>query len=266
MPAEKRPVARARQASLDEAPVPYGRLVRYEISGLFGQHDHAFDLELEEPTILTGANGTGKSTILRTINAIGTGAWPQLFALPFKSLTLRFEHSPLIRVTRLKGSLKVEHGGEAWRLNARDQRVRMQAAGLDLEVPLDQFEFDEPGLSQAAKAERVYRSLRAERAWRHERDLFEAGEIPEPLREISKRIRVRFVTDQRLVLYGDVPRRPASRRRASTFEQLPGVLQRDSAADVTRTRPVRRGISAGGSCVSSSRSGWDVGWLRGRFS
>lgn len=208
MPAEKRPVPRARQTSLDEAPVPYGRLVRYEISGLFGQHDHAFDLELEEPTILTGANGTGKSTILRTINAIGTGAWPQLFALPFKSLTLRFEHSPLIRVTRLKGSLKVEHGGEAWRLNARDQRVRMQAAGLDLEVPLDQFEFDEPGLSQAAKAERVYRSLGAQRAWRHERDLFEAGEIPEPLREISKRIRVRFVTDQRLVLYGDVPRRP----------------------------------------------------------
>jgi energy-coupling factor transporter ATP-binding protein EcfA2 len=210
MPPEKRPTVRTRRAPLDAVPEPYGRLVRYEISGLFGQHDHAFDLELEEPTILTGANGTGKSTVLRTINAVGTGRWGQLLATPFKSLTLRFESAPLVRVTKLKGGLKVEHGGEDWRWEPSESGgapVGRRQMELFQSEYAELFDRD-PSLARLEVARRVREQRLAEGYWPKD-----ALDPPDLVRRIAAGFSVRFVTDQRLVIYGDRTRARPGRDR-----------------------------------------------------
>lgn len=201
MPVEKRPT-RARRPPLEEQPEPFGRLVRYEVTGLFGQHSHAFDLEPEEPTILTGANGTGKSTILRSINAVGTGRWHQLANMPFKSLTLKFENAPLFRATKLKGVVKLEHAGEECRLDPNAPGPG--STGIERQMELFQAEYADLLDRDPTLARReITRRLR------------ERGSIPQPLwakdtidgpeflRRIPAGFAVRFVTDQRLVIYGD---------------------------------------------------------------
>ena len=60
-----------------------GRLIKYEITDLFGIFDYMFDLDSAGLTLLTGVNGTGKSTILKTIDAVSTGNWVSLLEVPF---------------------------------------------------------------------------------------------------------------------------------------------------------------------------------------
>lgn len=68
-----------------------GHLAEFRITGLFGTHDLACRLDLKEPTLLTGTNGSGKSTVLKIINAIGTGDWATLVDLPISTVDLLFE-------------------------------------------------------------------------------------------------------------------------------------------------------------------------------
>jgi energy-coupling factor transporter ATP-binding protein EcfA2 len=233
MPAEKRANVRARRAPLDEVPDPYGRLVRYEISGLFGQHDHAFDLELEEPTILTGANGTGKSTILRTINAVGTGRWGQLLAVPFKSFTLRFENAPLVRVTKIKSGLKIEHGGEDWRWDPTGS----EASGVTLErrqMELFQAEYSDlfdrdPALARREIARRVREHRLPEGYWPKE-----TLHPPDFVRRIPAAFSVRFVTDQRLVIYGDRGRPRPGRDRGEDVRAAVAEYSQDLRLQIGR--------------------------------
>jgi ABC-type transport system involved in cytochrome c biogenesis ATPase subunit len=210
VPIEKRST-RARRSPLEEPPEPFGRLVRYEITGLFGQHSHAFDLEPEEPTILTGANGTGKSTILRSINAVGTGSWHQLLNMPFKSLTLRFENAPLLRATKLKGVLKLEHAGEECRLDPNAPGPG--GVGIDRgQMELFQAEYAalferDPALARREMTRRMRDPSIPEPLWA--KGMFDG---PEFLRKIPAGFAVRFVTDQRLVIYGDRAGRPRQPR------------------------------------------------------
>ncbi|MEV7739755.1 AAA family ATPase [Streptomyces sp. NPDC088921] len=74
----------------------FGPLLRYSIKGLFGIYDHQFSLDVTEPTILTGANGTGKSTVLRTINWVSRGNWRSLARIDFKEITLDFHNSRIL--------------------------------------------------------------------------------------------------------------------------------------------------------------------------
>src|SRR5437016_5275165 len=67
-----------------------GRLQGYTVKGLFGRFDYHFALDAHEPTLLTGVNGTGKSTILRTIDAVSAGRWQSLAEIPFDRLLLSF--------------------------------------------------------------------------------------------------------------------------------------------------------------------------------
>ena len=233
MPAEKRANVRARRAPLDEVPDPYGRLVRYEISGLFGQHDHAFDLELEEPTILTGANGTGKSTILRTINAVGTGRWGQLLAVPFKSFTLRFENAPLVRVTKIKSGLRIEHGGEDWRWDPTGSEA--SGAALDRrQMELFQAEYSDlfdrdPALARREIARRVREHRLPEGYWPKE-----TLHPPDFVRRIPAAFSVRFVTDQRLVIYGDRGRPRPGRDRGEDVRAAVAEYSQDLRLQIGR--------------------------------
>ncbi|MCL6286739.1 MULTISPECIES: AAA family ATPase [Streptomyces] len=73
----------------------FGHLLNYSVSDLFDSYDHKFTLDIHEPTILTGANGTGKSTILRTIDWISRGEWDALSRVPFGRINLEFERARL---------------------------------------------------------------------------------------------------------------------------------------------------------------------------
>ncbi|MFF8544616.1 AAA family ATPase [Streptomyces werraensis] len=79
--------------------MPFGRLIHYTVQGLFGVFTHTFHLERDEPTILTGANGTGKSTILRTIHLVSQGKWDELAKITFEKIRLHFEFADIIIVS-----------------------------------------------------------------------------------------------------------------------------------------------------------------------
>src|ERR1035441_10037569 len=106
------------QASVRPTRRTIGRLIRYEITELFGIFNYSFDLDAEGLTLLTGVNGTGKSTILRTIDAISTGNWFALLEIPFKSLTLGFDSDRELVVSRMKSQVTVALTGEdTWSLS-----------------------------------------------------------------------------------------------------------------------------------------------------
>ena len=101
-----------------------GRLISYEVTELFGIFDYQFDLDPEGPTLLTGVNGTGKSTILRSIDAISTGNWLALLDIPFKSLTLRFDSNRQLTVNRSKSHITIDlTGEETWTIGAIIARI-----------------------------------------------------------------------------------------------------------------------------------------------
>lgn len=79
---------------------PLGHLRRIEIEGLFFEQDRNFnfELDLKEPTLLTGSNGSGKSTVLRILNYIATGAWNSLSHQPFVRVRLTFESDVVFAV------------------------------------------------------------------------------------------------------------------------------------------------------------------------
>jgi ABC-type transport system involved in cytochrome c biogenesis ATPase subunit len=216
-----------RQRKQRETPPPFGRLLRYEVKGLFGKHDHAFDLELDGPTILTGANGTGKSTILRTINAVGSGAWDDLALMPFRALTLRFEDAPLVRVSRVKSGLKVEHGSESFTLDPSMLRFgtfrgdpRQLALWRDAEHIANRERYIE-------YERRVRERAAYEAAMRSGRVPEEDWGAPEWFFQIAERFSVRFVTDQRLVLYGDESRPPGARERGEDVRHAASEYAKD---------------------------------------
>src|SRR4051812_30977644 len=91
---------------------PLGRLVRYEAEGVFGFRHIDFDLNPEGMTILTGANGTGKSTVLRSINAISAGDLRAFWDLPLAAVTLTFQKRRRLRAERTSGGVSLTLTGE----------------------------------------------------------------------------------------------------------------------------------------------------------
>ncbi|MEU3252964.1 AAA family ATPase [Streptomyces sp. NPDC006997] len=89
----------------------FGRLTHYSIRGLFGSFNHTFHLERDEPTLLTGVNGTGKSTVLRTIEMVSLGNWAELTKIHFDKINLHFENAD-IEVLGGENSLTVRMGSK----------------------------------------------------------------------------------------------------------------------------------------------------------
>jgi hypothetical protein len=85
---------------------------------LFGTRDFAFHLDQKEPTLLTGTNGSGKSTVLRILNAVGTGNWRSLLKIPFKEVELIFENKTTFRLSRQdEGGIHLELNGAEYVLD-----------------------------------------------------------------------------------------------------------------------------------------------------
>jgi ABC-type transport system involved in cytochrome c biogenesis ATPase subunit len=199
---------------------PLGRLHRYSITGLFDTFTYDFDLDTQGPTLLTGVNGTGKSTILRTIDAVSTGSWLTLAELPFRSMTLEFDSERSLKIERLNGGMQVSlTGEESWEFTgARDNIDIMHLRDLEAELEYlrnaetDVYSADsrsearELSRRQAILVERRYEIERRIRAGRHPR-------FPEWSARLGEIFPVLFITDQRLII--DSPNRERSTRAAA---------------------------------------------------
>lgn len=167
--------------------------------GLLGGRPFDLPLDVGGATLLTGANGTGKSTVLRAIDAFGRGAWKTLAGLPFDGLTLEFIDDTSVQVDKVDdGLLTISNGAESWTHNpqtysspiwsrvaewttASFEDVQVVAAP---EITLSPYSEVEP---IAAKQSKYIPSLSRE-------------STPEWLSQITDRLSVLFITDQRLVV------------------------------------------------------------------
>jgi ABC-type lipoprotein export system ATPase subunit len=110
---------------IPQEPQRLGRLHQYSITGLFGTRNLDFQLDSQEPTILTGANGAGKSTILRTIDAVSTAHWVELFSIPFHRLELLFETGIRLIATQDGGTFRLHLSNEeSWITNHQALRTQ----------------------------------------------------------------------------------------------------------------------------------------------
>jgi ABC-type transport system involved in cytochrome c biogenesis ATPase subunit len=183
-------------------------LTRVVVRGLFGYRRVDFRLDAHEPTILTGSNGAGKSTVLRMIDAFCTGKWEVLRKLPFEELTMYFADTPPVRVKRNDGDLTVgSRGMKTWKaMPVPDELLRRLWTRESMRMPhppsFEDFEaslnYDELLLRAAASDRFLYR---------HRLASAETPDRPSWLEELAGRVPVLFVTDQRLVIEATVRER-----------------------------------------------------------
>jgi ABC-type lipoprotein export system ATPase subunit len=202
----------------------FGGLHQFEVEGLFGRRDFQFVLDPKEPTLLTGANGTGKSTLLRYINAIGTTQWDDLLALPpFERIILSFENGAQLRVHRQDDnrlSLNLS-GEESWTYHVAP-RFHYSVSNVTSDLLL--YAVNEPNAAASAPA------------WQQEpQAAMWASNLPSSLlplqapdwvTELPNRFPVLYVTDQRLIVDSVV----AGRDERRVTEQVPRGAAVDAAA------------------------------------
>ncbi|WP_328881796.1 AAA family ATPase [Streptomyces sp. NBC_00299] len=187
----------------------FGRLAHYSVSGLFGYYDHEFTLDINEPTILTGANGTGKSTVLRSINWISRGHFSPLVRIDFDIMTLAFEDA-MLRIHKKSNERLDLH------LTRRTGRPKSWRYSLDSEAGLAPMERGLIGLREAYGVEEwdeLTPEVRNQLIHRYAA----RGESDKPgwVKNIPQSFPALFVTDQRLA--PERRRRPKKRGEGETI-------------------------------------------------
>jgi ABC-type uncharacterized transport system ATPase subunit len=184
-------------------PQELGHLVRLEVSNLFGWRQVYFDLDLKEPTLLTGTNGCGKSTILKLLSAIGRGEWALAGALPFDSATMFFENNVEVIVSRRHPELlSVDLNGELCDLNLAEAVIRLDS------LSADEIEQLLPDVTQVRSGVYEYQNRildREEITLLLRRRGIAALDKEEhaSILEFTQKFHTLFVTDQRLVVAED---------------------------------------------------------------
>jgi ABC-type transport system involved in cytochrome c biogenesis ATPase subunit len=202
-----------------------------EIIGLFNRPAFTLHLDQDRPTILTGANGTGKSTILRVISALSNGDVVTLASAPLERLVLNIRGLPRLVMTRVAS-------GGGFDLEWGDHRGRVEASPRVLDLPewaaqvLEESDFDITEaldrISDVASSSGVpfpeyavaRDSLRAVHADGP------VVTVPEWLSEFGLAFPVLFVSDQRLV----TERQGKRRARGTGQRQRTSSLAVESAA------------------------------------
>lgn len=184
-------------------PGELGHLVHLEVDDLFGRRPVRFSLELKEPTLLTGTNGCGKSTVLKLLSAIGRGEWAQVGALPFGTVHLAFENSVNVSVQkRSPDSLFVNVNGEGSVIDLTEAVSRVDSLPDELiEQLLPDVTTLRPGMyeyrGRVLDREEVMTLL-------HRRGVVALdSEHHSTLLEFTQKFHTLFVTDQRLVVAED---------------------------------------------------------------
>jgi predicted ATPase len=147
------------------------------------------------PTLLTGVNGSGKSTVLRFINAVGSGQWLDLLSIPFSELHLEFDSGEAIWVRTIyehEAGLEVEHDGKSWAIEPSDlefpDREELTSHYGLRRLPDGRWEFEDRIYSQPE-----VRQILAVRKSALDEDANWVAELP-------SRFPVLYVPDQRLSL------------------------------------------------------------------
>ncbi|MFD2082936.1 Predicted ATP-binding protein involved in virulence [Actinopolymorpha cephalotaxi] len=171
------------------------------VRGLFGFRDYELNIDPEYPTVLTGANGTGKSTLLQLVNAVSTGDVRVLADAPVDRLELHFESKPTFRLVRdAKGSVHLSWGDHSSDLKPLPSFIKDIPEWMRREI-LEDGEFS----ATAMRRLNLALATRSDVSPRLIRDIrrYLAGakfEQPDWLAGMGEEFPVLFVTDQRLVV------------------------------------------------------------------
>lgn len=212
--APRRSQTASRRHAEKSEPTVLGRLRRYRVNGLFDTFKYDFELDAGGPTLLTGVNGTGKSTILRTIDAVSAGRWEVFTEIPFHSMYLDFESGKQISVVRETGnSVRISLSGEKeWSYRKSDGWDQLFALERELDY-LAARAGDEPYSREreAILHHRVALLRELELQRRHSRR--SGPDVPEWVQRLSELFPVLFITDQRLII--ENPRHLGERERST---------------------------------------------------
>jgi len=181
------------------------KLETIEVTGLFGSRDYRIPLNERRPTILTGRNGTGKSTILRLVNAVAEADVISLVDPPLSSFRLHFANAPSFSLFRQHGeSVRVSWNGAEASLGepsmledlpsfavslVRETGYRPQQV-LELLQEGSPYSFGVP-IDEWVQARNILQHFSRKGSL--------AFEVPDLMSELARKFHALYVTDQRLV-------------------------------------------------------------------
>jgi ABC-type transport system involved in cytochrome c biogenesis ATPase subunit len=174
-------------------------LTGVSVRGLLGSKRFRLRLDSGGATLLTGANGSGKSTVLRIIDCFGRAAWRALSDLPFEDVAFTFSDGLSVTVVRTEQGLDIGNGREVWTFEPTWQgelkNLVFTTAPPDTTIYNEIFS-SEPAVdltqSVASSSAKKLESL-----WSTS---FGRATTPDWLSEIVDAFNVLFITDRRLVL------------------------------------------------------------------
>lgn len=250
-----------------EVSAPTQSLRYLEFRGLFGGLDREIFLERESPTILTGANGTGKSTILRLINAAANGAMTTLTTAPLDYFRLAFDRGPDFVLERSSDAITLTWGEESVRVGSNDPLAFLPLWAAEA-VELLEFDGNRigPQLMDYAQAN----GISGEEYRRVRNMLIHAGDpdsllrAPNWLIKFGQGFPVLFVADQRLITEpgtggrnrdGRTPSVPRLAIEAASADLAERLRAADS--DYARSAQVADGKLAE-ALIDRMTAGWDV--------
>jgi predicted ATPase len=212
-----------------------------ELDGLFGKPRFSLQLDPERPTIVTGANGTGKSTILRLVSALSNGEVMTLANAPLDELKLNFRNGPALIMSRNKdrSGFELEWGEHRGEIAVAPAFSHLPDLAIQLleEASYDIEEAFEKLIEMGPTASGNYNEYTTARELM--RELREKGPVlaaPEWLADYGSGFPVLYISDQRLVTEG------MKRRRGAPFN--PRTRVTSGLAVETASRMIAREIDA----------------------
>jgi ABC-type transport system involved in cytochrome c biogenesis ATPase subunit len=225
--------ALCRLSKMPLVPKPLGRLLRCGVDGLFGQRPIRIDFHSSAPTLLTGENGTGKSTILRALESVSSGSWFELQDLPLKGVHLNFEKNRSLSVERI--------GHTAWRLKVNTRTVEFDLGKIE---PVDLDELDRAVRAEIRQLDAntwEYRGVRYGRSDLERRLTFVRYFAADAawVNDLPTLFPTRLVSDQRLVILAeafDPYQGPYYGRRVESSRKAVVEFSKDLAREIQRTQ------------------------------
>jgi predicted ATP-binding protein involved in virulence len=127
------------------------RIAHIEVEGLFGRLNHSIRLSTDNRvTVLTGLNGSGKTTVLNMVDILLNRPVARLRPIPFRRLALSFDDGSTLECEKFPEAGR-ETGSSVvrWRRGDRSEHfVPPEKPRKDLAVPINRIEDEIEELEQ----------------------------------------------------------------------------------------------------------------------